>query len=310
MDSIEEKRVYGDREGALEAYVASSMGVVRVRVAGDAVGEFSLCERCDARDVATTAEGDAVAIATEADVRVASLRSTSDGDEREDAGLAFDGTGFGEAVAVGYDGADLIAAGPDGEVACWHPDPDPDGDGDGGQWETLEDETVAAVRAIDGDLIGTDGGVYRVHDGGLDHVGLTDVRDVSAAGVPLAATAEGLYKLGNGWMELAEGAFAAVAADPRTEPGRLTRALGVSATGAVYALADGEWSEREGPAESIVAVGYGDADAVYAVTEGGSFLALEAGESADGDGGPPAWRPHPIGVTDVTGLAVGAPVRE
>ncbi|GAB3677973.1 HVO_0234 family beta-propeller protein [Halopiger thermotolerans] len=308
MDSIEEKRVYGDREGALEAYVTSSMGVVRVRVAGDAVGEFSLCERCDARDVATTRDGVAVAIATDEDVRVFS-RAAEDGGNDDP---AFEETGFGEAVAVGYDGAELVAAGPAGEVACWRPDPDPDPDpdGKGGEWETLEDETVAAVRAIDGDLIGTESGVYRVHDGGLDHVGLSDVRDVSAAGVPLAATAEGLYKLGNGWMELADGAFDAVAADPHTEPGRLTRAIAASAAGTVYALADGEWTEREGPAESIVAVGYGDADAVYAVTEGGSFLALETGESADGDGGPPTWRPHPIGVTDVTGLAVGAPVRE
>ncbi|WP_425498453.1 HVO_0234 family beta-propeller protein, partial [Natrinema soli] len=52
MDSIEEKRVYGDREGAATAYVASAMGIVRVRVAGDTVGEFGLCERCSARDVA------------------------------------------------------------------------------------------------------------------------------------------------------------------------------------------------------------------------------------------------------------------
>ncbi|AEH35847.1 HVO_0234 family beta-propeller protein [Halopiger xanaduensis] len=298
MDSIEEKRVYGDREGALEAYVTGSMGVVRVRVAGDAVGEFSLCERGDARDVATTADGDAVAIATETDVRVASLRWPSESDKREDAGLVFEETGFGEAVAVGYDGADLVAAGPEGNVARWHPERD------GGDWETLEDETVATVRAIDGDLIGTDSGVYRVHDGGLDHVGLTDVRDVSATGVPLAATAEGLYKLGNGWMELAGGPFTAVAADPRTEPGRLTRATAVSAAGSVHALVDDEWTEREGPDESIVAVGYGEA--VYAVTDRGSFLALDESN----DNGPSAWRTHPIGVTDVTGLAVGAPVLE
>ncbi|RKD93933.1 HVO_0234 family beta-propeller protein [Halopiger aswanensis] len=302
MDSIEEKRVYGDRGGALEAYVASSMGVVRVRVAGDAVGEFSLCERCDARDVATTVDGEAVAIATDTDVRVASSQSAADAaEEKRDGndGLTFEETGFGEAVAVGYDGTDLVAAGPEGTVACWHPERD------GGEWETLEDETVATVRAIDGDLIGTDSGVYRVHGGGLDHVGLTDVRDVSAAGVPLAATAEGLYKLGNGWMELAEGAFDAVAADPRTEPGRLTRAIAVSAAGTVRTLADDEWTEREGPEESIVAVGYGDA--VYAVTDRGSFLALDEDESDDG---PVAWRPHPIGVTDATGLAIGAPVLE
>ncbi len=72
MDSIEEKRVFGDRSGALEVYVASSIGVVRVRVAGDTVGEFGLCERCDTRDVAATA--DSVAIATDEDVRVLEVK--------------------------------------------------------------------------------------------------------------------------------------------------------------------------------------------------------------------------------------------
>ncbi|ELY69688.1 HVO_0234 family beta-propeller protein, partial [Natronobacterium gregoryi] len=47
MLSIEEKRVYGDRDEVTEAYVSSPMGVVRVRIAGDTVGEFSLCNRCD-----------------------------------------------------------------------------------------------------------------------------------------------------------------------------------------------------------------------------------------------------------------------
>ncbi|ELZ15916.1 hypothetical protein C478_04239 [Natrinema thermotolerans DSM 11552] len=276
MHSIEEKRVYGDREGAITAYVASAFGVVRVRVAGDTVGEFGLCERCEARGVATTDES--VAIATGEDVRVAPLEDGDGGEE------SFAETGFGPAVAVGADGGELLAASPDGRVARR-----PAG---ATEWTTLTDETVASVRAIDGDLVGTEDGVYRIHDGGLDHAGLTDVRDVSAAGVPLAATAEGLYKLGNGWMAVREGPFDAVSADPRSEQGTLTRAHAV-ASEEVYGYAgDDEWDALPDASEPIVDVGYGET--VYAVTEDGTFLAA----AEDG------WRPHPIGVRDVTGLAV------
>ncbi|OLZ42447.1 hypothetical protein A6E15_16410 [Natrinema saccharevitans] len=275
MHSIEEKRVYGDREGAITAYVASATGVVRVRVAGDTVGEFGLCERRPARDVATTDE--AVAIATDEDVRVARLE---DGEDTE----TFAETGFGPAVAVGADGGELFAAAPDGRIARRPAGTE--------EWTDLEGEGVAAVRAIDGDLVGTDDGVYRVRDGGLDHAGLTDVRDVSAAGVPLAATAEGLYKLGNGWMPIREGPFDAVSADPRSEPGRLARAYAIAGEEIYGYAGDDEWRAIEDASEPIVDVGYGET--TYAVTEAGTFLA--AGE----DG----WRPHPIGVREVTGLAV------
>ncbi|QSX00686.1 HVO_0234 family beta-propeller protein [Haloterrigena alkaliphila] len=290
MDSIEEKRVYGDREGALEVYVASSIGVVRVRVADEAVGEFGLCDRCNARDIAAT-EG-TVAIATDEDVRVLDLERDPDAAGTDDA--AFADTGFGPAVAVGADESGLIAAGPDGDVARLESAASSDG-----EWTLLESDGVATVRAIDGDLVGTDGGVYRVHDGALDHAGLTDVRDVSAAGVPLAATAEGLYKLGNGWMEALEGGFETVAADPRSERGRLRRAHAVSGE-TVYAYdADGDrWGEHDRSSAAIVGIGY--ASTVYAVTERGRFL------SATPDDGTGPWRSQTLGVGDVTGLAVPA----
>lgn len=295
MDSIEEKRVYGDREGAIEVYVASSIGVVRVRVAGDTVGEFGLCDRCNARDIAAT-DG-AVAIATDEDVGILRLESRT-GDEAAD-GSADDPTfvdaGFGPAVAVGYDGTDLVAAGPEGDVARLRSAVDPDAAGR--DWEFLESDVVATVRSIDGDLVGTDTGVYRVHEGGLDHAGLTDVRDVSAAGVPLAATADGLYKLGNGWMRTLEGGFETVAADPRTERGRLTRAHAVSGETIYEHDPDEEtWLEYDRSSEPIVGIGYGET--VYAVTERGAFLL------ATPDGGTGAWRSQTIGVGDVTGLAV------
>ncbi|QCW01793.1 hypothetical protein [Natrinema pallidum] len=277
MDSIEEKRVYGDREGASTAYVTSEMGVVRVRVAGDTVGEFGLCERCHARDVA--AIGDGVAIATDDDVRVRTLEGgNGTGDE------TFVGTGFGPAVAVGYDDRDLIAADPDGHIARRAAGTD--------EWTTLENGSGATVRAIDGDLVGTDDGVSRVHGGRLEHAGLTAVRDVSAAGVPLAATVDGLYKLGNGWLELLGGSFETVAADPRSEPGRLERAHAVADDACYEYPIDGEWAQSERSNDAIVGFGYGDT--VYAVTADGTFLSASGGE----------WRTRLLGITDVTGIAV------
>ncbi|PCR91894.1 HVO_0234 family beta-propeller protein [Natrinema ejinorense] len=281
MDSIEEKRVYGDREGAITAYVASAMGVVRVRVAGDTVGEFGLCERCEARDIAATR--DAVAIATDQDIRVCPLEG-DDGAASEDE--TFVETGFGPAVAVGYDGGELIGADPEGRVARRA------GGSEG--WTTLEDEAVATVRAIDSDLVGTDRGVYRVHGGGLDHAGLTDVRDVSAAGVPLAATADGLYKLGNGWMAVLEGSFDTVAADPRSRRGHIERAHAVSGETIYASAGDGEWLADDDASDRIVGFGYGDE--TYAVTETGTF------RSSSEDG----WRRRLLGVTDVVGMAVPA----
>ncbi|AHF98296.1 hypothetical protein HALLA_04825 [Halostagnicola larsenii XH-48] len=297
MSTIDEKRVYGESGGALDAYVGSSMGLVHVRVSDSAVGEFSLCHRRETRDLA--AGPGSISIATDEDVLVA---DPTDPD-------SFAETEFGPATAVSYDGETLLAAGPDGRVARRDGDDGRDAD----DWETLADSLEADVRAMDGDLLGTERGVYRVHDGALDHAGLSDVHDVSAAGVPLAATESGLYKLGNGWMEIRSDPTETVATDPASEPGHLERAHAVS-SGAVYEYAAGgdeagEWVRDEelaiaggsddsgGPAASsdpIVGFGYGET--VYAVSSDGTVFA------ADGDG----WRPHVLGVTGVTGIAVPA----
>ncbi|WP_255169434.1 HVO_0234 family beta-propeller protein [Natrononativus amylolyticus] len=273
MSTIEEKRVYGNRANATVVYVASGAGVLRVRVANDLVGEFSLCERGTTRDVAT--DGDRIAAATDEDVLVA------DADDR------FEETGFGPAVAVGYDGGTLLAAGGDGRVARRT-------DGD---WETLRSDPSLEVRAIDGGLVGTAGGVYRLHDGGLDHAGLTDVRDVSAPGVPLAATADGLYKLGNGWMQVLEEPVETVAADPASDSGELRRAHAVAGLD-LYGYADGDWRAVDRSSVPIVGVAYGEG--LYAVTDRGTMLV--AADADEGDG--LEWRSRRLGVGSVTGIAV------
>lgn len=284
MSTIDEKRVYSDRSGAIDAYVASETGLVHVSVADDTVGEFELRERCHAQDIA--AGPSTVAVATETDVLVAT--DTPDTDEP-----AFVETGFGPAVAVGIavdaDTQTVIAAGPDGQVARYHDHED--------TWERVEysetEDSDIDVRAIDGTLVGTTNGVYRILDQELVHAGLSRVRDVSASGVPLAATADGLYKLGNGWLAEVDRAVDVVTADPLTSPGHLERAHAVAETETtVLEHDDGEWVQSPAPPAPVVDIAYGTRP--YAVTANGQFLA----QTADG------WRSRHLGIGDVAGVAI------
>jgi hypothetical protein len=255
MTTIDEKRVYSGREGTTTVFVATELGVARVDVSGDIIGEFSLAHRCVARDIAA-ADG-TLAVATDEDVLDAE----------------FSPLGFGPAVAVGFDGATLLAAGEDGRIAHR----------DGDEWHELA--TLGDVRAIDGDLVAADDGVYRVSSDGAQHAGLTDVRDVSAAGVPLAATADGLYRLGNGWMETVVGDFHAVSATDE-------KAYAATA-GRIVSREEEEWVDVSLPVDdSVVDIAFGDG--VYAATESGTFVVTT------GDG----WRSRHLGLTGVTGIAV------
>ncbi|MFC7155834.1 hypothetical protein ACFQPA_10240 [Halomarina halobia] len=252
--SIDEKRVYGAKAGRTVAFVAAGAGLVRVDVSGDLVGGFGLERRGAVASVA--ARDGALAVAAEGDVLI------GDGEE----------TGFGPASAVGFDPEGALVAAGSGRVARLADD----------GWTTLS--AVEDVRAIDGDLLAAEGGVFRL-DG--TRVGLADVRDVSTVGVPLAATADGLYKLGNGWMDALDGDFRVVACD-----GERAHA---AASDALYERerVDGEWTEVPLPvAEPVAGIGYGES--TYLVSGEGTFLV--AGE----DG----WRARSLGVRDVRGLAV------
>lgn len=270
MSTIDEKRVYGERGGASRAYVASGIGLLSVSVAGGSVGEFGLSRRCRARDVAA---GDGrLAVATDDAVLLT----------EGDAEAGFEEAGFGPATRVGFDDGELIAAAPGDRIGRLR----------ASGWETLG---AGDVRAIGGDLIATAEGVCRIQGEGLEPVGLADVRDVSAAGIPLAATAEGLYALGNGWLRSAEGAFDAVGTDPESEPGSLARAHAASGR-QVYEHTDGDWHDRGEAPGRVVGFAYGER--IYAVTEDGEFLAGAAGEDVE------QWRRHPLGVTEVGGIAL------
>jgi hypothetical protein len=245
MSSIDEKRVHGTNTDAAALFVACDIGLVRVAVAGERVGKIELTERRTARDLAI-ANG-RMAVATDEDVL---------------AGESPEATGFGPATAVGF-ADELLAASPTGTVARR--------EGDG--W--TEVGTVECVRAIDGNLLGTEGGIYRLTDGELHYSGLDDVRDVVTAGTPHAATATGLYRLGNGWMNALDGDFEMVSTDAA---GRA-----YAATTEQFYTNDGEWT----PIDEIdrAVVGIADAGGVYAVTRDGTLLI----ETNDG------WREHPLG---------------
>ncbi|MEE6210184.1 hypothetical protein U3A55_08460 [Salarchaeum sp. III] len=258
MTTIDEKRVYAEKEDSEVVLVATGMGVASVSVSADQIGRFGLAHRCTARDVAARPGGGAVA--TDDGVVV-----TADEDE-------FEEIGFPDAVAVGYGGG-LLATDSAGALAEYAD----------GEW--VERGTVADARAIDGDLVAAADGVYRLYADGVEHAGLDDATDVAAAG-PYAATAEGLFRLGNGWLNEVSRDVTAVVADG-------DRAHAV-VDGALYERTADGWTERStGTDARLVDVAHGDG-AVYAITADAT-LCVNAGDG---------WRSRSLGLRDVAGIAV------
>lgn len=316
MPTIDEKRVYTDNSETETVFVATGVGVVAVTVSDDLVGGFGVAHRCAARDVAVgTVAADRraplvavdgrspsarrarlVAVAADEDVFVAPV---DDADPENPGALSFADTGFGPATAVDSDS--LLAGDADGRVARFEAGGG-GGDEDGGapatdgEWVTLDE--VGGVRALDGDLVAAADGVHRVRDDGLASVGLDDARDVATGGdgvAPLAATGSGLYKLGNGWMEVLDGAVDAVVA---SADGRAHAVSG----GDLFGRGDGgAWTTIPVPVdEDVAAVGHGVA-ATYAVTEAGTFLVRADGGRDEGDAD---WRHQVLGLREVGGVAV------
>lgn len=279
--TLDEKRVYGAKQPETELFVASSIGLLRVSVSDALVGEFGLVHRGDVRDVA--ASDGVLLVATGEDVL---LGVPDEGGE----GLTFEPTGFGPAVAVSARGG-LTAS--DGERVARYAD---------GEWETTTE--IEGVRALDGGLVAAASGVYRV-DG--TPLGLPDAYDVDGAETPLAATGDGLYYLGNGWMRAVEtetGAFRVVASDDAGERAHAAgeRLLERREPRSGSERASGERSEpRAGADWSPVevtgeVVGVAHAETTYTVTADGTLWAFDPAEGA--------WRERTLGVPDARALAV------
>jgi len=262
MSDMAEDRVYADRTGDDTLFLACDAGVARVAVANGRVGRFGMDRRCTPRDLATGP--DWLAVATNEDVLV----RRPDGE--------YVATGFGPAVAVGADGTDVLVADAEGGIArCLDPtDDDP---------ECLPIADVdAPIRAIDGRLVAAGDGVYRLTPDGLDHAGLDDARDVSTAWLPLVATGEGLYRLGNGWLEARAGEATVVAGHPDGWAGAVI-------DGRTYEYAGDDWAELS-LSEHPVALCHGERP--YAVTADGTVLSRDP-DALD------EWRRRALGLPDV-----------
>ena len=305
--SIEEKRVYAGAAGRTDAYVATGTGVVRVALSADKVGAFDMVSRDPARDVAVHPGGgdtpDVVGVATPNGLLVSPV-----GDE-----LTFGRVETGPIVAVGSHGDSFVVAGEDGRidrVEVENADTDDwrgetAGTGEGNDPTVTRIGSVPDPTAIDGPLVAAADGVHRIAECDasasgqeLVSVGLADARDVAGAGVPLAATAEGLYWLGNGWMTAVEDDAEAVAADG---DGHAMAVVGGdlfvrnAATSAGGGWGADAWTESELPVdERGVALGYGPGISVV-VTAAGT-LCVDAGDG---------WRHQVVGVREVGGVALG-----
>lgn len=264
MSSIDEKRVYDPDTDAETAFVASDTGLAAISIAGGRVGNVSLRYREPAYDVVTTE--DRVLVATDEGV----LELATEG-ARE--------LGGGPVVTVALDDRGRVLAG-GGETLSRLDD---------GRWRALG--SVGEIRAIDGDLVASEEGIYRIVGDEPRYSGLGDVWDVTSAGRPHAATAEGLYALANGWTDVLMGAFSVVSADPRTAThGALGRAYAVGDDACFEHTAEG-WERRSPTKAEILDVVYGEG--TCAVTAEDLLL-------ADGED----WRTHPLGLEGVHALAI------
>ncbi|MFB6352863.1 MAG: hypothetical protein ABEJ92_02140 [Halobacteriales archaeon] len=270
MDDLAGDRVHAGRDGAAELVVAAAPGLVTVAIGAARVGEVEVARRCSPADVAAVSGGNGrgprLAVATDDDVLLA----------REPAVEALEPAGFGPAAAASIDGDRVVAGSTNGVVEVSL--------GDG--WVTAG-ELLAAPTAIAGDLVGAAEGVFRVTADELRPAGLSDVADVArAAGVPLAATADGLFELGNGWLDVLPGEVELVAG---ASDGRAHAAT----ADACYGRGDDRWQPVELPTDDAVrAVAYGDR--TYALTAAGDLLVeAEAG-----------WRHEPLGLEGVRAAAV------
>jgi len=282
MQTLTEKRVFGTKFGTTELFVASETGLVGVTVSADQIGEFGLAHRGAVRSVDVDERG--VLIGTDEDVLHS--RYEADREDRTAQSRTFSPFGddpFGGVVAVGWGSNRAIAADASGTVAASDP---------ADNWVTLGE--VDGVRAVDGDLVAASDGVYRITGDGLARVGLSDVRDVAGHGTPLAATADGLFALGNGWLDVREGAFDRVASDGHGHAHAVGSA-GLLRRTAGDGPVDEGWTTDELPVGSpVVDVAYGSG-VVAAVAEDGT-LAVDAGDG---------WRHQLLGVRGACGLAVG-----
>jgi len=280
----EERRLFGDRREKVTVLVGAELGLTRVEVAADRVGQFSLVERGAVNCVATRSGVDADADAGNTVVATDDSVLVGDGD-------TFESVGFGPAVTVGIDETHLYAASPDGEVVRLSL-----AAADGGTDEITEWEQVGTVdgpERFDGAYLAAADGVHRV-GGTLEYHGLSDVRDVTHDR-KYAAAADGLYRWEDGWSKEYDGTVRAVQAR-----GDAVHAL-AGGGHALLTRTGGNWRQVDLPTEEeLVDLVHGLG--VYVLTADGT-LVVEADPNATSDGHA-GWRSRALGVREARRLAV------
>lgn len=328
--SITEKRVYAAKAGRTDAYVATGVGVVRAAISGDRVGTFELVRREPANDVAvldptastraTDREAPALLLGVAGDngVHVATAAggesepgfteiATRTCGRSESNGPTSDNPSMSPAVAIGAHDDSFLVALADGELLRIRAASGGGSDGAAPAPGATTVERIGRVDdpvAVDGPLVASGDGVIRaVGPSGncrLESVGLDRVRDVSGRGIPIAATADGLYRLGNGWMIALDGSFDAVAADGDGH------AAAIDAEGTPFvrsAPPDGGgewgpevWTESPLPMDDRSAALAVDSRRAVVVTEGGT-LCVDAGNG---------WRRRALGTPSVRSATLAA----
>jgi hypothetical protein len=284
----EERRLFGDRREKVTVFVGAELGLTRVQVAADRVGQFSLVERGAVNCVA--AQEGAADSAAAGRIVVATDDAVLLGD-----GEDFETVGFGPAATVGVDDAFVYAASPDGAVARLALTAVAEGGTEPtDEWEQIG--TVDGPARFDGQYLAAADGVHRVGET-LESHGLSDARDVTYDG-NYAATADGLYRREEGWTKEYDGDVRAV-----QTRGDAVYALadGKSTDDRLLAREDGDWQAINLPTdEPLVDLVYGLG--VYVLTAEGT-LVVEADPEATSDGHA-GWRSRALGVQSARRLAV------
>lgn len=279
MQTLTEKRVFGTKTGTTEVFVGTDAGLVVVTVSAEQIGTFGLTDREAVTAVA--ADHEQVVVGGDSGLRYSRLADADRASSPPTFPLTTVETdAFDRLVAVGIGPARILVGDENGDVYAVSIDDDSQ------QVDFLG--STDGVAAIDGDLVAAGDGVYRVAEE-FSHVGLIDVADVAGHGVPLAATSDGLFRLGNGWLAVADGVFRRVASDGHGH------ASAVDSEGLRTQPDDTTgWHAEELPVDEPIAdIAYGSGIRV-AITEAGT-LCVNAGEG---------WRHRRLGVPGVTSVAV------
>ena len=284
MQTLTEKRVFGAKTGVTDVFVATDAGVAAVTVSADQIGAFGLATQASATAIAATA--DRLVVGTPEGLLAADIDAASRTADVSDP--AFDSIGedtIDAVAAVDIELQGILVADTDGVVFRGE---QTDLTGEPPSWERFG--AIGTVHDIDAGLLAADDGVSRIDDGGLTNTGLSDVRAVTGVGQPLAATDDGLFRLGNGWQSVADGAFRAVAADGHGH----AHAVGDAGL-LVRSADDGAWTTTTPPVEGPIVDLAADRGIVVGITDDGT-LCVTAGDG---------WRHQRLGLPGARGVAIG-----